>query len=389
MNTAAALIANAPFDNLLATGGTLKRDVKAAYAELQVPVIKGLDLNVAARTDEYTGFGRSTNPKITLRYAPSDKFLLRGSYSTGFRVPTFKQMFDPRTESTYVGNDIADPAGGTIIVDATHPAIHPLIYSGGKSDLQPEEAVMKSMGFVFAPNRHISFNVDYWDITRDGTIQLFGVTGATGILTNYALFPDRFIRDSAGTLIAIDTRWINAGETITKGIEYGIRGNFDLSKGHFYYGLDISHLLEKKSRLIATAPFGASEVGKFTRGDLGIEWKYTAFVNYKQGNWSALLTRIFRSSYLDGMLPGVANGSVVPPNWKPYVDEYVVYNFSLSYKGIKNMTVIAGIKNLLNTDPPFTAGFYDTNTGGGSDWEPRVADPRGRAFTLSVEYKFK
>ena len=31
---------------------------------------------------------------------------------------------------------------------------------------------------------------------------------------------------------------------------------------------------------------------------------------------------------------------------------------------------------------------YDTNTGAGSSWEPRIADPRGRAFTLSVEYKF-
>ena len=51
------------------------------------------------------------------------------------------------------------------------------------------------------------------------------------------------------------------------------------------------------------------------------------------------------------------------------------------------MTVIAGIKNLFNTDPPFSAAS-DTNTGAGSSWEPRVADPRGRSFTLSAEYKF-
>jgi iron complex outermembrane receptor protein len=41
----------------------------------------------------------------------------------------------------------------------------------------------------------------------------------------------------------------------------------------------------------------------------------------------------------------------------------------------------------LNEDPPFSIA-YDTNTGAGSSWEPRVADPRGRAYTLSVEYKF-
>jgi iron complex outermembrane recepter protein len=45
------------------------------------------------------------------------------------------------------------------------------------------------------------------------------------------------------------------------------------------------------------------------------------------------------------------------------------------------------VKNALATEPPFSV-TYDTNTGAGSSWEPRVADPRGRAFTLRVEYKF-
>jgi iron complex outermembrane receptor protein len=42
---------------------------------------------------------------------------------------------------------------------------------------------------------------------------------------------------------------------------------------------------------------------------------------------------------------------------------------------------------VLDTDPPF-ANSYDTNTGSGSSWEPRVADPRGRSYVLTVEYKF-
>ena len=35
-----------------------------------------------------------------------------------------------------------------------------------------------------------------------------------------------------------------------------------------------------------------------------------------------------------------------------------------------------------------TSATYDTNTGAGSSWEPRVADPRGRSYTLRVDYKF-
>ncbi|HEY1108900.1 MAG TPA: TonB-dependent receptor plug domain-containing protein, partial [Opitutaceae bacterium] len=73
LNSSDALIFNAPFDNALATAGTLERTIKAAFAELQVPILKGLDLNLAARLDEYTGFGSTTTPKVTLRYAPSEK----------------------------------------------------------------------------------------------------------------------------------------------------------------------------------------------------------------------------------------------------------------------------------------------------------------------------
>ena len=89
----------------------------------------------------------------------------------------------------------------------------------------------------------------------------------------------------------------------------------------------------------------------------------------------------------DAVLPGVANGSVTPPDWKPDVDAYTLYHASVGYTGIKNLGITFGVRNLLDKDPPFSAA-YDSNTGAGSSWEPRVADPRGRSFTLTVDYKF-
>jgi iron complex outermembrane receptor protein len=46
------------------------------------------------------------------------------------------------------------------------------------------------------------------------------------------------------------------------------------------------------------------------------------------------------------------------------------------------------VRNLFDRDPPF-AITYDSNFGSGSSWEPRVADPRGRAFMLSLDYRFR
>ena len=92
---------------------------------------------------------------------------------------------------------------------------------------------------------------------------------------------------------------------------------------------------------------------------------------------------------MDYVPPGILSGVFLPfaPDYNPKVDAYITYNASLTYRWSKSLTVVAGIKNLLNQDPPFSIS-YDTNTGAGSSWEPRIADPRGRSFTLSVEYKF-
>lgn len=382
VGTADSLIFNVPFDNALATAGTLSRDIKAVFAELQVPVWKGLDLNLAARRDSYTGFGSTTNPKLTLRFTPHEKILFRGSYSTGFRVPTFKQQFDPVTESIYAGADLTDPVTGNAI-----PPNSMNIRAGGKTGLNPEEAEMQSFGVVISPIKNITLGIDWWSVKRDGTILILG---PRTILENYQLFPDAIIRNPSNQIIAIDNRWLNAGETSTKGVEYTARGEFDLAGGRLITDVNVSQLLEKKSRLLATAPWGASEVGRFTRAsDIGLKWKYTASVSYRKGKWTGRLSQLYRAGYMDYIPPGIANGTFLPfaPNYNPKVDEYITYNASLTYRWNKDITIVAGIKNLLDEDPPFSIA-YDTNTGAGSSWEPRVADPRGRAFTLSIEYKF-
>jgi iron complex outermembrane receptor protein len=380
LSSADSLIFNAPFDNTLATNGTLKRDIKAAFVELQVPILRGLDVNFAGRIDHYTGFGRTTNPKVTLRYAPTELFLIRSSYSTGFRVPTFKQMFDPVTESPLAATGLIDPANGQLIQPNTAST-----FFGGKSDLQPEEADMYSAGIVLQPRPNLSANIDWWQINRTGTIQSFN---ATELLRNYSVFQDRFFRRADGTIAGIDTRWANTGATTTKGVEIGLRGDLDVGKGKLTAGFDLSYLLGKKTKLLPNVPWGPNEINMFTRSsDIGLEWKHTASLGYRRGNWSVLVNNLYRNAYTDAVLPGVAAGRVVPPDWKPRVEPYSIYGISVTYRGIKNVLIVAGVKNIFNEDPPFSA-TYDTNTGAGSSWEPRIADPRGRSYTLRVDYKF-
>ena len=384
------LIFNVPFDNDLATAGTLKRTIKAVYAELAMPILKSLEVTAAVRRDDYTGFGSTVNPKVSLRFTPTDELLFRGAYSTGFRVPTFKQVFDKPTESGYSGRDFPDPATcPSGLVSSTDPkcaAIFPVIAFGGRADLQPEKSKLYSAGLVFQLTPELSGNIDWWKIERDGTIQSLGLST---FAANYGLFTERFTRDSAGVLTKVETSWINAGATVTSGLEFGLRTAFNAGGARWTGSFDLSYLLEKKSKLTPTAPFGPSEVGRFTRAsDLGIRWKHTLSITRAAGDWAATVSQVYRTGYADFIIPGIADGSVTPPpNWSPLVKPYEIFNLSLAYSGFKNLTLTGGVKNVFNEDPPFSV-TYDTNTGAGSSWEPRVADPRGRAYTLRLEYKF-
>jgi iron complex outermembrane receptor protein len=104
-------------------------------------------------------------------------------------------------------------------------------------------------------------------------------------------------------------------------------------------------------------------------------------VSYATGPWSATFLQRYVASYKDERPAGV-----VPPGFDPDVEAYVLYDLTVAYTGIRNLTLRGGIKNLLNTDPPFTAHATDFISGAG--WDPRIGDPRGRSFVLSATYRF-
>jgi iron complex outermembrane recepter protein len=382
------VIIAAPFDDSNALGG-VKRDIKAVYAEVLMPIFQSLELNVAVRRDDYTGFGATTNPKASIKYKPLEQLMFRGSYSTGFRVPSFNQIFNGLTVSTYSGRDLADPGkcpGGK--PDTNKPGcevVQPEIVNGGKSDLGPEKSKQATVGIVIEPIPNLSMTLDWWRINKTDTIQILELQQ---LIDNIGIFGDRFIRNADGALVAVDQRWVNAGETITEGLELGLRGNGKVMSGRWSAGLDGTYLIQKKSKVVANVPFGPSEIGVFTfSGDLGLRWKHNAFVTYNEGPWTGSFSQNFRKGYTNQELPGVTSGVVSPPNLQKKVDDYITYNAAVTYSGIKNLTITGGIKNLFNTDPPF-AITYDSSTGSGSSWEPRATDPRGRSFTLLLDYKF-
>jgi iron complex outermembrane receptor protein len=358
------------------------RNVKAVYAEFIVPVTKDLELQLALRRDDYSIFGATTNPKVAFRYQPANWLLFRGSANQGFLAPSFTQL--------YTGALSGEMSSG--VIDTVGCAQHPGdprfcaperfdFVSGGNQNLRPETSDQGTLGLVVEPFKGFSASLDWWAINMKNRILN---RSASIVLANPEALAANIIRNADGTIQYIQAGWINAAGAKTRGVDVGLRGD-----GKFDGGLKWNATLDGtwtdsfKFAEVDGQPY-KEYVGRFFTRDLYLRWKHSATFSVARGDWSVLLSNTYASGYKD-QLPN--NGKGTPPaGFNPDVSSYTVFGLSTTYTGFKDTTVTVGVQNLFDRDPPFTAHNVDDVVGAG--WDPRVADPRGRAFTFQVKYKF-
>ncbi len=376
--TAGEVIRDAPFD---AAFPRVSRNIKAIYTEAALPLDKTFELSVAVRRDDYSDFGATTNPKYSFKWNPVQELLFRGSYNRGFRAPSFFQLYAATTEAIVPGN-LADPVlCPQTPNDPAVCAIRPLARQGGNPDLEPEKSKQRSIGVVFAPTDWFSTSVDYWELRRKGVISQLT---PQQVVTNYTTFPENLVRGTDGRLNGpggyIRAGFVNADGDILKGYEINMQGNTRVGDGKLKGEVNGTYMKSAKTRIFATQDY-TEQVGTHTFPNLYIRWKHVATATYSQGPWDLSLTQQYTGGYRD------ERPAAPPPGFNPDVDSYILYNVSAAYKGFKNLALRVGVKNIFNTDPPFTAHNVDFSPGTG--WEARVGDPRGRAYTLSATYTFK
>ena len=381
-------IFNAPFD-AANTLPSVSRNVKAVFTEIYLPLHETLEVTLAGRYDHYSGFGGTTNPKISFMWKPIDALAFRGAYSTGFKAPEFSKLFSGATATQNTALDVADPekCPGGVVNDAVAgcESIRPDILVGGKPDLEPEESKQKSLGFVLAPVEWFNASVDWWEIERTNTIR----TGPDldVLRDNYDLFRNNWIRDASGEVVLIDRRFINSGGSLMSGVELDMNFMGELAGGNYRLNLNGSYLDNYQDKLLEFLPYSDNQVGDYLRyWSLPIKWKHTIGFSWARGDWAHSLTQIYRHGYRDEEPTSVSSGHYIPSNWDPDVDRYITYNYSLTYSGFEGLRLVFGVKNLTDRDPPFTAHKNDWASGAG--WEPRVADPRGRSYSVLAEYRF-
>lgn len=368
----------------------VSRDVKALYIEAYLPVHDTFELTLAARRDQYDVFGSTTNPKYSFKWQPFDWLAFRGAYSTGFKAPEFTRLYGGNLETEYTGLDLADPAtcpGGRPSAAPGCAFINrPTQMFGGNLDLKPETARQKSIGLVFAPVDYFNLSLDWWEIERLNTIRSPDITMLRDF---YSVFSHRWVRNPDGSLDYLDRTFANTGGTLMSGIELDANLNGELAGGNWQVNLNGSYIDNFQQRVVTDMPYSDNLVGKYVRYyNLPLKWKHTLNFSYAKGDWSHTLTQVYRDGYKDELPVSMdrAVPTFIPPDWNPDVDEYITYNYGVSWTGMENAKLTFVVRNLLNTDPPFTA--HQNDFASGAAWEDRIADPRGRSFNLMVEYEF-
>lgn len=353
------------------------RDIRAVFGELQIPVLKNLQATLQVRHDEYSEIGGTTNPKVAFRYQPIDSLVIRGSWNTGFRAPTAQQL-KLGTQTLALTGTFSDP--DRCPVDPTQCQRQSLPYrTGGNPTLKPETSKQSLLGVAFSPAASTKLYADYWEVELDDRIRSLS---PTFMITNYALFKSSFIRDAQGNVDYIQAGWVNAAESRTRGLDLGASYSTQALGGTVSAAVNATRLFSHRERLIATAPL-QELVGQWSNTTLYLPWKASGSLGYKTTSWNATLSFKYSSGYWDEDMS--AYDSTPLPRRK--VSPYTTFNLFGSYTGMKNLTVSAGIINLLDKQPPFTWHNVDQVVGAG--WDPRVADPRGRTLSLSVSYDFK
>ena len=361
------------------------RKVASTYAELNAPLLKGVEADIAVRYDKYQRVGSTVNPKASLRWQPVDTLLMRGSVGSGFRAPTLVDLYSPEARGITANGsrDLARcPPGTTGLVDCSTQFV---TIGGGNPALKPEKSKSATLGLLFEPTKNYSIGFDYF-LTEVNDVIRTGLSTATILAdpVTYASYIRRGPPDGnpsgVGPIIGVDQSLTNLGKTIVSGIDVDLKGRVLVTPEDRVTGrLNGTYLLKYDQRNLDGSYTSAINSPAALGIGVAIRWRHTASVTWENGPWAATLAQNFQGGYHD-LRTSLQPATVLPRA----VGTYETYDAQLSYVGFKSVRLTLGMKNIMDRDPPYTnygAGFV-----GGYDLS--YTDVRGRFAYLTATYTF-
>ena len=380
------------------------RTLQAFFAELDVPMAKGLDLDVSDRQDRYSDFGLTNNGKLTLRYQPFEILTFRGAASTGFRAPTLFDLYKPGNLSASTsgamgnGNPFCVPPYSNPEWSQATCSTQGLGLFGGNRNLSPETSENFDLGFVIQPITDMGITVDYYRINLKNTIASIP---AASIYANPTGLASQIVTNSSGTLTPsieeaadctpytastcgyILQNFQNTGSITTAGFDLSIQYQQRTPIGKFHEDLEGTTVTKYLWQQYNNGPT-VNLVGFDGGGTLyqpAFRWTHIIRVDWTspESMFGAGLSNRYMSNYTDEF--GIGPTQSGPQRT---VGAYSTFDAYVSYKPIKSLTALFGVQNLFDTNPPFTNANENNFAAG---YNATLTNPLGRSFYLNLKYE--
>ena len=355
------------------------RDKFALFVEAEREFFNVLDLRLAMRYEDYSN-DSSFDPKLSLRYQPSEKVAFRFSRGTSFTMPSMAQMFP---SDVNLGSVLDGDNGGVYVRQAKI----------GNPDLNPATSTNTNLGFIFSDNIQ-KFTLDYWEIDSEDRI----ILQSPQALLDQDPNGSSITRNDIGDLIGVTTTYFNEESTIVSGIDFEYKRFFNLKN---YGELDLTirgtNLIEfltpdrnDVTCLALDCIQLIDRVGKFnfdSNTHALPENRINAFIKWKFNNYIfGINTRYIDGYTNDTPIPQVS----IDRGYSNKVDSSFLLDFSvdLPLSDLFTIDTIDGdyelktnfaIINLFDEDAP---RLYDAPD---FSFDTRVHDPRGRMLSIQFE----
>lgn len=369
-------------------------DLHEVYAELHAPLLADLplvyklDIDAAIRYSEYSTVGGKATTKVGVAYRPVRDFMLRGTYSQGFRAPSILELYQGERQTNFQAVDPCNGGGAGRPGCAGVPASYNQNQFGsgaisgvtaGNRELGPETADTYSLGAAFTPTflPRFSLTVDWFEIKVKDAIAAQTAAQILNACANRQVFCDLINRASSGEILRLNQAVVNLSRIEVSGVDATARYGFGTGFGRFEAAVDVSYL--DKFKTFIPQPDGTVSVDERAgRSDQPRStfprWKGQASLRYFLDDFSAGWKTRYIGSSKD--IPGNAvNGGHLTDVF--YHD--LQFGFTIDDD---RMNFAFGIDNVFDRQPPASAANNPIN------FDIYTYDIRGRYFYATAGFKF-
>ena len=368
-----------------------KIDVKEAFAEVQVPLLKDvpfarrLSVNLAGRYADYTGSGGIMSYKYGLDWQTVDWLRFRGTVSRDVRAANMSERYN----AAGAGATVVDPF--PILVGGVPTRNVQTVFSeirGGNPAVDPERADTFAAGFVIQPTfvRGLSLSVDWYSITNKEAIATLGPQNLVTLCFQGATELCSLIsRDPVTNAInGMDDRFRNINGQKVVGTDAEADYQLALGGGRSLGFRLIGSYLDQFSLRNINVPV-QQQAG--TTGNLPLpRLQLNLGATYSQGPFSVFVNERYIS---DGRRQWNDNepllgGQIINDD---HIASALYTDLNLTYtpSALKGFETYLNVQNALDRDPPRTPIFSGFN--GTSDTNRSLFDVLGRRFVLGFRYQ--